>query len=102
MSYLLDTDTCLSAIRNSPRVTNRFSRNVGNLHVSVVSITELEMWLLRSGTPIHYGQGFFSAMRQVRLMDVTEPVAHRAAMIGSGLRSRGRRSGLADLLIAAL
>jgi tRNA(fMet)-specific endonuclease VapC len=40
-------------------------------------------------------------LQLVALVEVTEPIAHRAAMLTYTFRSRGRRIGLADLLIAA-
>lgn len=101
MSYLLHTDTCSSVIRGVTVVANRFSLHLGGVSVSVVSVTGLEIWLLQSRTPLHYRQLFFNFTHGVRLVDVTEPIAHRAAMISGGLRIQRQRLGLADLLIAA-
>jgi predicted nucleic acid-binding protein len=70
-------------------------------HVSVVSITGLEIWLLRSRTPLRYQQRFFQLRQAVVLLDVTEPIAHQAALVLRGLRSLNRTIGLADALIAA-
>src|SRR5262249_13214014 len=66
-----------------------------------VSITGLEVWLLRRRTPLRYQQRFFGLQQVVTLLDVTEPIAHRAARIDHGCRSQGQRIGLADALIAA-
>lgn len=101
MSILLDTDICSSIIRNVPIVMHHHARYTANLHLSVVSITELELWLLRFRTPLHYRQTFFNLQYSFLLLDVTEPIAHRAAMITNGLRNQGRRIGLGDSLIAA-
>lgn len=101
MSYLLHTDTCSSVVRDVQMVANRFAQNAGNIHISAISITGLELWLLRFRTPLRYRQKFFNFVQTVSLIDIAEPIAHRAAMIGSRLRAQGQRMGLADLLIAA-
>jgi predicted nucleic acid-binding protein len=61
----------------------------------------LEIWLLRRQTPLRYQPRYFNLRYAVVLADVTEPIAHRAALLNHGLRSQGRRLGLADALIAA-
>lgn len=101
MTYLLDANTCVAVVRNVATVSRRCAQNRGSLHLSVVSITELEDWLMRPRTPFRFAQVFFAFTQNVALLDVTEPVAHRAAMIRHGLQGQGRRMGLADLLTAA-
>ena len=101
MSYLLHTDTCASMIRDVRTVRNHLALHPGALFVSAVSLTGLESWLLRPRTPLRHRNGYFTIQQGVSVLDVTEPIAHRAAMIDSGLRRQGRRFGLADLLIAA-
>ena len=101
MSYLLHTDTCSSIIRDVQVVRGRFAGHPVGLFVSAVSLTGLEIWLLRPRTPLRHRTGYFNSQQGVTILDVTEPIAHRAAMIDSGLRGAGQRLGLADLLIAA-
>jgi tRNA(fMet)-specific endonuclease VapC len=101
MSYLLHTDTCSSIIRKVRVVSDRFTQCTVDVFLSVVSITGLGIWLLQSRTPLRYRQTFFSLQQTITLIDVIEPIAHRAALIDKGLRSQGQRLGLADLLIAA-
>jgi tRNA(fMet)-specific endonuclease VapC len=101
MSLLLHTDTCASVIRETRSMRDRFAQTTSGLHVSVVSIYGLEVWLLRSRTPLQYRQKFFNLQYSVVLLNVTEPVAHRAAMLSSRLRQQGQRMGLADAFIAA-
>lgn len=101
MTFLLDTDICSSIIRNVRVAINHYAQNSGSLHVSVVSITELELWLLRFRTPLSYRQTFFAFQPTVRLLDVTEPIAHRAAMITNSLKSQRQRINLGDSFIAA-
>lgn len=101
MSYILHTDTCASIIRNAQPMRNRFTQAQPGIQISVISVTGLELWLLRPRTPRRYRQDFFAFLQLVALVDVTEPIAHRAAMLTNAFRIQGRRIGLADLLIAA-
>lgn len=101
MSILLDTDICSSIIRNVPIVMQHYVNYTASVYLSVVSITELELWLLRSRTPFSYRQRFFALQQRLLLVDITEPIAHRAAMITNGLRNQGRRIGLSASFIAA-
>jgi predicted nucleic acid-binding protein len=101
MSYLLDTDVCASIIRDIRAANLRFAQHTAVSRISVVSITELEMWLLNPRTPLRYRTKFFNLAQNVPLLPVTEPIAHRAAMIHHGLRSLGQRIHLGDALIAA-
>jgi len=101
MSYLLHTDTCVSIIRNAQPMQQHFTQALPATQVSVISVTGLELWLLRPRTPLRYRQAFFAFQQLVTLVDVNEPIAHRAAMLAHSFRSQGRRIGLADLLIAA-
>lgn len=101
MSHLLDTDICSSIIRDVRAVKHHYGQQTGRMHLSVVSITELELWLLRSRTPLRYRQKFFNLQHALQLVDVTEPIAHRAAMIAHALKHQGTPIGLGDALIAA-
>jgi tRNA(fMet)-specific endonuclease VapC len=101
MRFLLDTDVFVAVVRGHAAASARFTQHLGALHFSAVSVYEAERWLLQPGTPLRYRQGFLTAQRYVSLMDVTGPVAHQAAMLGSDLRRRRHRLGLADPLIAA-
>jgi predicted nucleic acid-binding protein len=74
-------------------------QHAGQLFLSVISITEAETWLVQQAT--RQAQAWFALERTLTLIDVNEPIAHRAAMLGNDLRRRGHRMGLADLLIAA-
>ncbi|HZY84202.1 MAG TPA: type II toxin-antitoxin system VapC family toxin [Gemmataceae bacterium] len=101
MSHLLHTDTCASMIRDVPAVRNHSALHPAGLFVSAVSLTGLEIWLLRPKTPLRHRTEYFNFQQRVAILDVTEPIAHRAAMIDSAVRMQGQRLGLADLLIAA-
>ncbi len=51
MKYLLDADTCAGGVRQATLIHQRFLQNLGSLFVSVVSLTELDLWLTRPRTP---------------------------------------------------
>jgi predicted nucleic acid-binding protein len=74
---------------------------LGNVSLSVISITTVEGWLLRPGTPLHFQPAFIALVGTLRLLDVTEPIAHRAAMIRNALRIQRIKANLADVLLAA-
>ena len=101
MSYLLDTDTCSLIVRGVARVSSRYLQNLGSIYISAASVTDLEMWVLRPQSPLSYGQTCLSFLQSIAIIDVNEPIAHRAAMLGCALRRQRMRAGLADLLIAA-
>ena len=79
MSFLLDVDSFAACIRKVPLAHGRFLQNLGNLYLSVVAVTELEMWLVRSNTPVRHAQSYGAMMRQVVFLDVNVAIAHQAA-----------------------
>jgi tRNA(fMet)-specific endonuclease VapC len=101
MSYLLHQDTCSACMRHVRRVNNRFVQHGSGLHVSAVTVMGLELWVLRPRTPVRYLQTYGALMRQVVVLVVDEPIAHRAAVIGSRFALQGRRMPTVALLIAA-
>ena len=101
MSLLLDTDTCASIIRQVPPASDHFARTTVPLYLSAVSVTELEIWLLRHRTPLRYRQPYFTLQQGVTVLNVTEPIAHRAALLSVAPGRRGPKFGLGDALVAA-
>jgi tRNA(fMet)-specific endonuclease VapC len=101
MSYLLDVDSCAAFIRKVPRVERRCLQNLGRLHVSVIAVTELEVWLCLPGTPLHFQHGYIAMLGQVKLLNVDEPIAHQAAKVRTAMPGSGKGVTTADLLIAA-
>jgi predicted nucleic acid-binding protein len=94
MNYLLYTDSCISIVRGVRHVSNRYTQNLGSLFLSAATVTNLEMWVLRPRAPHYYGHGCLSFLQSVAIIDVNEPIAHRAAMLGSQLRLQGIREDL--------
>jgi predicted nucleic acid-binding protein len=61
----------------------------------------LSQWLLRPGAPIRYHQGYVVLLQQAKVIALDEPIAFRAARIGSRLRRQSPRLGTIDLFVAA-
>ena len=101
MSYLLDSDTFSALIHGHPWVSRRHSQNVGNIRISVVTVAEVEMLLMQAMTPLSQTQAYFGLRQQITLLDVTDPIAHQAALMGSALRRQGQKTHLPNLLVAA-
>jgi predicted nucleic acid-binding protein len=101
MSFLLHRDTCIAAIRGVRRVANRLIQHRGSLHVSAVTVLNLEMWLLRPGTPERLIQPYGALMQQITVADVDDPIAHQAARVGVRFRTQGQKVSAIDLLVAA-
>jgi tRNA(fMet)-specific endonuclease VapC len=101
MSFLLHRDACIAMLRRVRRVVNRATRHRGNLHVSALTILGLELWLVRPQTPSRYLPLYGPLLTDLRILAVTDAVAHRAAGLGSRLRLQGQRLSNTNLLIAA-
>lgn len=99
MSFLVDTDTCSHYLRGHRVVSNRFLQYGGRLHVSVVTLAELQFWLLRRGTAKRYWQAYLAMRREVVVLDLDEPTAEEAGKFGANLRDRGMAMDTPDLLI---
>ncbi|MFN0051110.1 MAG: type II toxin-antitoxin system VapC family toxin [Planctomycetales bacterium] len=101
MSYLLDTDTLSAHLRGNGVVTNRFLQYGGRLYLSVVTLAELKVWVLRKQTPVRFRQGLELLLRDLVVLAVDEIVADRAGEVGAELYDRGSSLATPDLLIAA-
>jgi tRNA(fMet)-specific endonuclease VapC len=83
------------------RVANRLIQHRGNLHISAVTVMNLEMWLLRPGTPGRFLKPYGALMQQITVVSVDDPIAHQAARVGARLRTQGQRVNALDLLVVA-
>jgi tRNA(fMet)-specific endonuclease VapC len=101
MSYLVDTDIISAHLRGAGIVTNRFLQYSGRLHVSVVTLAELKVWVLRKQTALRFRQGLDLLLRDFIVLPVDEPVADRSGEVGADLHDHGTTLATPDLLIAA-
>jgi tRNA(fMet)-specific endonuclease VapC len=101
MSFLLHRDTCVACLRGIQKVRSRCLQNRGNLHVSALTVAELEIWLARPLTPARYRQSYAALMQAVRVVDVNVAIAQRTATVAAQLHAQGLQMTTANLLIAA-
>jgi tRNA(fMet)-specific endonuclease VapC len=101
MSFLLDQNICTAWVRGVPLLASRFSQHQGQLHLSVVTLAWVEIWLLRPQTSSRYLQPFGALTRLLKLVNVDEAIAHRAASIAGTLQLQGQRLRTVDLFVAA-
>src|SRR5438552_16190466 len=100
MSFLLDTDTCSAYLKNVRAVSNRFLQH-GGLHISVVTVAQLEIWLRRRTVAKRRKQAYQAMRKIVDVLDLDRAIAELAGDIGARLHDQGRPMETMDLLIAA-
>ncbi len=100
MSFLLDTDTCSAYLKNVRAVSNRFLQH-GGLHISVVTVTQLEIWLLRRRVAKRRKQAYQAMRRMVDVLALDRMIAELAGDVGARLYDQGLPMETMDLLIAA-
>src|SRR5438034_653226 len=98
MSFLLDTAACTAVIRGVQPAGSHYGQQLGGLHLSVISVTQLELWLCLPPTSWRLQQPYRTLSQQVRLLPVDAPIAQRAAQIGGALLIQGRHLPVPDLL----
>jgi len=101
MSFLLDHDVCSRWLRNQPQVVSRVNQHAGRLHVSALSIVQIERWILRRMVPAWVMQGYVGFLNAVTHLDVNERVAHRAVMLERALRRQGHHLDVFALIVSA-
>ena len=100
--YLLDTNTCVYAIRQRPeQVYRRLSASAGELvALSVVTAFELEIGALRA-----QGRGYSEAvrkfLREFSVLPLEDAAREAYGRLRTSLERRGERIGAYDMLIAA-
>jgi predicted nucleic acid-binding protein len=82
-------------------VRSRFMQHQGELHVAAATVMGLVLWLLHPKTPSRYMQGYASLMQQVEVVNLDQPVAERAAFVGSQLAGQTPRLTPIDLMVVA-
>ncbi|HEY1375939.1 MAG TPA: type II toxin-antitoxin system VapC family toxin [Gemmataceae bacterium] len=101
MSFLIDTDTCSTHLKQKGNLTHRFLQYLGRLHVSVITVGELYTWALRSKAPPRRLQDLQDFLNDVQVLEVTEPVARRFGEVRAALFDAGMSVPEMDLMIAA-
>ena len=81
MTFILAQDACEAWFRSHRRLRPRVSQNLGQLHLSALTVMPMERWLLRFSTSASVMAGYNAFMSLITIVDVSEPIAHRAVML---------------------
>ncbi|MDX1970098.1 MAG: type II toxin-antitoxin system VapC family toxin [Planctomycetaceae bacterium] len=101
MAVLLDTDICSHYVRGNPLVGKKCIRFAGAIHVSALTVGEILVWALRSGTPDYWMAEIREFLGFVEVIDVTVEVAEQFAVLRAQLLRAGNPKPPLDLFIAA-
>jgi tRNA(fMet)-specific endonuclease VapC len=101
MLYLLDTDTCIGALRGHPEVVKRMSGvSPDDCAVSAVSIFELQTGVGLCSRPVEELARLRKLLDLLREVSFDSPAAKEAADVRANLEKSGKGIGAYDTLIA--
>ena len=102
MPFLLDTDTCIYALKQHPRVLEQLlSKNRDEIVVSVITEAELRTGAAKSASPIRTLRLVENFLRPLAIADFTSEDAAVYAHIRARLERAGTPIGPLDTLIAS-
>jgi tRNA(fMet)-specific endonuclease VapC len=102
VKFLLDTDTCIYALKQNPSVLDLLlSKNRDDIFVSVITEGELRTGAAKSSSPIRTLRSVENFLRPLALLDFTSEDAITYAQVRAKLERAGTPIGPLDTLIAA-
>ena len=102
MAFLLDTDTCIYALKQKPSVLQRLlSKRRDEILVSVITEAELRTGAAKSSSPIKTLRLLENFLRPLAVADFTSDDAVAYAHVRAKLERAGTPIGPLDTLIAA-
>lgn len=102
MKLLLDTDTCIYALKQNPVVLERLlSRRRSDVGVSVITEAELRTGAAKSSSPAKTSHLVENFLRPLAVIEFTSTDAASYARVRAGLERSGTPIGPLDTLIAA-
>lgn len=102
MQFLLDTDTCIYALKQNQRVLDHLlSKSREDVLVSVISEAELRTGGAKSSSPIKTLRLIENFLRPLTLVDFTSDDAAAYAHVRTKLERAGTPIGPLDTLIAS-
>ncbi len=102
MKYLLDTDTCIYALKQQTAVLERLlSRSRADVAVSVVTEGELRTGAAKSSSPVKTMRTVENFLRPLTVVEFTSDDAASYADVRAKLERAGTPIGPLDTLIAA-
>jgi len=102
MKVLLDTDTCIHALKRNASVLDRLlSRSRADIAVSVITEAELRTGAAKSSSPVKTSHLLENFLRPLAVVEFTSADATTYAQIRAKLERAGTPIGPLDTLIAA-
>lgn len=103
MIYLLDTDSCIHAMKNaSARLVRRItSTKPAQIAVSSITLAELEYGCARSQRPQQDRDNLLIFLRPFEIIDFDQDAAEHYGVIRACLETEGKPLGAMDLRLAA-
>ncbi|HSC44945.1 MAG TPA: type II toxin-antitoxin system VapC family toxin [Candidatus Acidoferrum sp.] len=102
MKFLLDTDTCIYALKQSPEVLqNLVARRPEDIGVSVITEAELRTGAAKSSSPTKTLRLLENFLRPIGILEFTSSDAVSYAQVRARLERAGTPIGPLDTLIAA-
>lgn len=102
MKLLLDTGTCIQALKGNGNVVDRLlSRTRSDVAVSVITEAELRTGAAKSSAPVKTAHLLANFLRPLSVVDFTSSDAVAYAQLRSKLERAGTPIGPLDTLIAA-
>ena len=103
MTYMLDTNICIYAMRNKPeKVLQRFKEELnGGLCISSITLAELEYGMKHSLDPIKNELALLRFLVPLSILSFGAPAASVYGEIRAHLQSKGTPIGPLDMWIAA-
>ena len=102
MIYLLDTNTCVYAIKRRPEVLRRLrALSPDDLGVSAITLAELRFGAAKSSRPSETRRSIEAFLRPFEVLSFGSEAADEYASLRIALERQGRPIGERDLLIAA-
>jgi tRNA(fMet)-specific endonuclease VapC len=102
MTFLLDTDTCIYALKQDPSVLERLlSKSRNEIVVSVITEAELRTGATKSSSPIKTLRLLENFLRPLAIAEFTSDDAVAYARVRAKLERAGTPIGPLDTLIAS-
>ena len=102
MTFLLDTDTCIYALKQHPNVLEMFlSKSRDEIAISVITEAELRTGAAKSSSPIKTLRLVENFLRPIAIADFTSDDAIAYAHVRAKLERAGTPIGPLDTLIAS-
>ena len=103
MTYMLDTNICIYAMKNKPvHVLQRLKSEINNgVCISSITLAELEYGMKHSSDPIRNEQALLRFLVPISVLPFGANAASEYGFIRAHLQSLGTPIGPLDMLIAA-